>query len=75
MKVLLIEPNGWPCKLSECPAGHFTWGDNLGFKSEYRRDGKTEAYNEGGEFFCPPEPREDFIVQPVVAVWRDEDMS
>jgi hypothetical protein len=23
IKQLVIEPNGWPCKLNECPPGHF----------------------------------------------------
>jgi hypothetical protein len=78
MKRLELQPNGWPCRLDECPPGPFVNGnDSLGFKSEYSKDGKIEAYNEAGEFFvagCSDEPcRREIMVQPVLPVWVDDD--
>lgn len=73
MRRLIMKPDGWLCTLKACRPGHFLFDDHyLGFKSEYHTDkGKIEAYNEAGEFFCPPEPRDDFIVQPVDPVWEN----
>ncbi len=73
MKRLLIKPDGWPCTLAECPAGHFIFesdGDKiLGFKSDYPRDGaQTDAYNAGGEFI---RIGDDEIVQPVFQEWEE----
>lgn len=84
MRRLMIEPNGWPCTLKECPPGHFTYRDDLCFKTEYRcattassPNGKIEAYCESGEFFVggadTEDAREQLVVQPVVAQWIDED--
>jgi len=35
MKRLVVEPSGWPCKLRECPPGHFVYEESLCFKTEY----------------------------------------
>lgn len=32
---ILIEPEGWPCHLQECPPGLFMFQGALGFRSEY----------------------------------------
>lgn len=75
MKQLLIEPNGWPCRLGECPPGPFVYGEILGFKSEYRTaEGHLEVFNAAGEYFCGIglQKLEDTIVQPVTARWENE---
>jgi hypothetical protein len=36
MKRLVLEPQGWPCTLEECPPGLFLHRDSVGFKTEYR---------------------------------------
>lgn len=72
MKQLVLNPNGWPCELSECPPGHFIELEyqTLCFKSEYRNEnGRIEAYNSGGEFF-----HGDGLVQPVIAVWEEVEL-
>ena len=78
MKRLILEPNGWQCTFSECPAGLFVFNDSVCFKSEYCTDkGELEAYNEAGEFFWGGTEsykiREELIVQPVIAEWEDVD--
>jgi len=77
-KTLSIVPYGWPCSLEQCAPGHFVYNDNLCFKTEYiTQQGKLEAYCETGEFFVggatTEELRCQLMVQPVVAVWVDED--
>lgn len=70
MRRLLIEPDGWPCLLAECPAGHFVYEDQLGFKSEYHGEGnRIEAFCDSGEFFVT----QNVMVQPVIARWVEED--
>lgn len=69
MKQLIINPNGWPCTLEECPPGPFVdlKYNTLCFKSEYHSEnGKPEAYNSAGEFY-----HGDGLVQPVIAEWDD----
>ena len=69
MKLLMIEPRGWPCALKEAPPGHFLFTDTLCFKSEYHTPvGEIEAYTEAGEFFCAGS---EALVQPVIAVWEE----
>lgn len=74
MRRLIIEPDGWPCKLSECPPGHFVFDDSLCFKTEY---GDLEVYNEAGECFhggvTEPEKRSALMVQPVKCLWVEEE--
>jgi hypothetical protein len=62
MKMLVINPNGWPCTFIECPPGLFVVNNDLCLKTEY---GNDEAYCDSGEAFA----RKDAIVQPVVAEW------
>jgi hypothetical protein len=35
MKRLVLEPDGWPRTLRECPPGLFVHDDEVGFKTEY----------------------------------------
>lgn len=35
MKRMIVEPDGWPCTLEECPPGHFVIDGQLCFKTEY----------------------------------------
>lgn len=76
MKRLEIEPQGWPCKLKECPPGHFMFQDSLCFKSEYMPDNRLEVFCDTGECFWggtnTDKDREELCVQPVVAVWKEE---
>jgi hypothetical protein len=76
MKQVLIEPDGWPTTLAECPPGPFMFNDSLCFKSEYRTDGKIEAFCESGEFFwggtSANEDRNRLMVQPVKVVITQE---
>jgi len=37
MRRLILEPDGWPCSIRECPPGFFLHGDSLCFKTEYRQ--------------------------------------
>ena len=81
MRRLIIEPNGWPCTLLECPPGHFLWTNTGGsfavrestlcFKTEYQ----SEVFNSAGEYFHGTGKQgdrvEDAIVQPVIARWED----
>lgn len=78
MKRLSIIPRGWLCTLRECPPGHFTHGDNLCFKSEYRNtNGDPEAYCESGEYFyggaADRAAAGNIVVQPAEAVWEVEE--
>ena len=72
MKRLIIQPEGWPCKFSECRPGHFLWGEYLCLKSEY---GDGEAFNEAGEAFwggiTNAGERAELTVQPVNPVWEE----
>jgi hypothetical protein len=75
MRRLEVKPEGWPCKLSECPPGLFLFGDGLCFKTEYRTSGYSEVFCESGEMFWggtdDKEQREVLTVQPVIVVWED----
>jgi len=85
MKRLVLIPNGWPCRLDECPPGLFVKGETVALKTEYGRIGEgagplprwTDAYvGASGEQFWggahTNEDRECLMVQPVVAEWREE---
>jgi hypothetical protein len=63
---MIIVPNGWKCKLNECPPGFFVYDNQLCFKTEY---GKDEVYCSSGETFCIENPE----VQPVIAEWIEEE--
>lgn len=78
MKKLVLNPNGWPCTLDECPTGLFVFNHSVCMKTEYKtNNSELEAFNEAGEFFwggtesCVA--REKLIVQPVIAEWIEED--
>lgn len=70
MKRLELKPDGFPCKLQECPPGLFLCGENVCLKSEY---GNNEAYCDSGEYFHGDANKggtaQDTIVQPLVAEW------
>ena len=70
---LIVDPNGWPCKLQECPPGHFVYGDSLCFKTEY---GELEVYNGAGEaFWGGAKTKADvgaLVVQPVTHEWIED---
>ena len=83
MQQLCLEPEGWPCPLSECPPGLFVVNNNsVGFKSEYGRMEGDRRYSEvfcadSGEYFwggtSNKDARESLIVQPVVARWVEKE--
>lgn len=67
MKKLVLVPDGWPCSLEECPPGLFlSENKNIGLKSEYRPNGKVEAFCDSGEYFCG-----EGQVQPLRYYWED----
>ena len=75
MKRMIIKPEGWKCKLYECPPGFFVFNDHLCFKTEYGPD--LEVFNEGGEYFWggvkTKEERAELEVQPVEVLWDEFD--
>lgn len=48
-KTFLLEPNGWPCALTECPPGPFLCDGELSFKSEPGADGQIRVFNGTGQ--------------------------
>lgn len=56
--------------MTECPPGFFVHDGDVCFKSEYRNDGKVEAFIDSGEAFCPVDPNP--IVQPCICHWIDD---
>lgn len=62
-------PNGFPCKLADCPTGPFLREGSLGFKTQYGLDaycfGSGEAYWGGAG---SPMERARLVVQPMIAV-------
>jgi hypothetical protein len=70
-----IVPLGWPCTLLEAPPGPFVTiihPDLLCFKSDYYTDdGRAQAYNSAGEYFCTGD---ECKVQPVEMINEDEDI-
>ena len=70
-KLLMMEPEGYPCTIADCPPGFFLSGDELCLKTEYsNRDKQTEAYCGSGEYFCAKDSK---IVQPVIYIWKEEE--
>lgn len=74
MKTFVIEPKGWPCKLSELEAGLFLFEDELCLKTAYIAGEKSEAYLvDGGSTFWGGTNSvtdcEELIIQPVIAKW------
>lgn len=69
MRNLILKPSGWPCTLAECAPGHFVHEEQLCFKNEYSVEGKLQAFNCAGEYFCMPDTT---IVQPVDFEWTEE---
>lgn len=72
MRTLKLVPDGFPCKLKECPPGLFLCGADVGLKTEY---GADEAYCDSGESFWGDKNKGgetgDTIVTPLVAEWID----
>ena len=72
MKKLIIDRNGFPCKLKDCPSGFFIYKGDLCFKSN---SGEDNVYCESGEVFwgCAVNKarRENLKVQPVVSFWEE----
>ncbi len=68
MKKLILEPDGWQSSLEDCPPGLFLSDSKyICFKTEYRtEDGRIEAYNEAGEFYCGDRSN----VQPLKYRWE-----
>lgn len=68
MKHMFVRPDGWECKLSECPPGFFVFHEELCLKTEY---GTNEAFCSTGERFWGGTKTEielgQLIVQPVKA--------
>lgn len=80
MKRLELKPEGFPCKLRECPPGFFLKDDEVCFKSEYSKDqdkNRVEAYCESGEFFWGgdegKENVDEVMVQPLISEWIEEE--
>lgn len=72
MKRLELKPDGWPCKLSECPPGFFLFNDSVCYKSSY-----GDYYvGTGGSVFWGGTTRSDdrelLIVQPLIEEWVEE---
>ncbi len=77
MKIFIIEPKGWPCKLHEFGSGLFLSGNELCFKTGYITGEKSEAYIvDGGSAFwggtSSDTDREELEIQPVVAKWIEK---
>jgi hypothetical protein len=74
MKRLELKPDGFPCKLKECPPGLFLCSNEVAMKTEY---GIDEAYCDSGERFWGEKNRggktEDTVVQPLIAQWIDDE--
>lgn len=76
---LIIEPKGFPCKLSECPPGLFLYHDEVFFKSEYSTETtsgqRPDAYCESGEYFwdglTKAQDIKNLIVQPCKTIWME----
>lgn len=74
MKRLQLVPDGFECKLLECPAGFFLYGEEVCFKSEYVDDnGRPEVYCESGEAFwggtSKIEDLQKVMVIPLISRW------
>lgn len=72
MKRLELKPEGFPCKLSECPPGFFLFNDGVCFKSQYGNDHDgQDVFLEGGCSFWGGKDadRPNLIVQPLVSNW------
>lgn len=71
MKRLIVIPEGWPCKFSECRPGYFLFHGDLCLKTEYGSD----SYCESGEAFwggvSGEEARNALEIQPVSVVWEE----
>lgn len=74
MKRLVVVPDGWPCKLSECPSGLFMFEGALVVKSKYGPQENALLALDGGIFTgqTEKEKRGDLIVQPCRYEWIEE---
>lgn len=74
MRKLILEPEGWPCCLCECPPGLFLYKDDVCFKDEYGEAGNS--YCSSGEIFwggkTDKKERALLVVQPIKYTWIDE---
>lgn len=68
-RMLVLEPNGWPCSVRGCPDGLFVWDDDLYLKQQGR------AMWLDGVAFDPhpanPGMTGEMLVQPVRSTWRE----
>ena len=75
----LIEPQGWPCKLKDCPPGYFIFFGRLALKLAPNKSPNDSlvAYNDGGQVFqgnLHHSERPNILVQSVtVRVILNED--
>lgn len=70
-RALVLEPDGWPCSIRDCPDGLFTWAEDV-----YLKQGDRAMWLDGVEFDpypASPDKLRDMDVQPVRATWRDLD--
>ena len=74
IRIVMI-PSSAECTLAECAPGFFVHLGRLCFKSEYRQEGKIEAFNSAGEYFWGgtnlEENRTKILVQPVKVINND----
>lgn len=66
MKNLRLLPEGWPCKLIDCPPGLFVYNGQVCCKTKY---GENECYTSLGETLCCDDTVE---VCPVYSEWEEE---
>lgn len=76
MKRLILKPTDFEMPLSECPPGLFLCDGNIGFKTEYRTDGRMEVFCESGEVFWGgtnvEDERRKIKVIPLESQWVEE---
>jgi hypothetical protein len=72
LKTYVLEPDGWPQTLAECPPGFFEFKGSFGLKSEY---GPLEAFCDSGEAFWggakTTDERRALLVQPCAVTERE----
>lgn len=74
MKRLIIEPDGWECKLNECRPGLFVHDDGLFLRNDYHEFFLCDGGDALGlcGFKDTQHRGEKMRVQPVKAVWVEE---
>jgi len=71
MKKLVLNPDGWPCTLQDCPPGFFLFQDSVCYKSKY-----NDYYvGTGGSMFwggtSTKVDRDKLLVQPLLEAWEE----